>query len=86
MQPVGKFYENDPHIIPKGQQYPLEILCLKAFGVDIDLLVAVLVVEYGLDFGETFNKRGNLVTEQIANVLDRIVGIFDYIVQKGSRY
>ena len=86
VEAVGELYQHDPHVIVQRQQDPLEVLRLKALGVGIiEFLAAVLVVEHVLDLGQAVHKTCDLVTEELAYVIHRIVSVFHDIVEQGGR-
>ena len=78
MEAVGKLDEHDAYVVIQREQDALEVLCLHAL-----LLRLVLVVEYGLDLGESFHDRRYFVTEEVAKVIDGICGILHYIMEQG---
>ena len=76
MQTVGDLDQNHTHVVRQCEQNFAEILrLLRGFGV-----------EYSRHFGQSIDHCGDLLTEHIGNILDRIFGIFNHIVQQRGYY
>ena len=74
MQPVTNFDENNTYIIAHCEQKLLEILCLgRRF-----------IAEYAAaNLCQSVDYLCNLRAEDVFNILDSIIRIFDYIVEQG---
>ena len=79
VQTVSQLYQYHTHVIIECEENTLEIFRLNA--LDLGL---VFIVENRLDFGETVNKGGDFVPEEVAYILYSIVGVLHDIVQKRS--
>ena len=79
VQTVGQLYQDHTHVIIECQENTLEIFRLNA--LDLGL---VFIVEDCLDFGETVNKGGDFVPEEVAYILHCVVSVLHNIVQKRS--
>ncbi len=85
VQAVCQFYEHHADVVVESEQDSLEILSLYALGGCHGAALVHLVVEHGLDLGQTVDKQGDVVPEEIAYIVDGIVGIFHHVVKKGGR-
>ena len=83
VQPVRELDQHDADVVVEGQQDALEVLRLEALRAG-RLTLAVLVVQHGLDLGEAVHQGRDLVPEEVADVLDRVGGVFDDVVQQGG--
>ena len=83
VQAVGQLDQDDAHVVVEGHQDAPEVFCLEAHAVR-QVLVLVVVVQGGLDLGESVDQRGDLPAEQPFDVLHREVGILHYVVEQGG--
>ena len=77
MQTVCKLDQNHPYVIIECQEDTLEV-----FGLHALLLGFVFIVEYGLDLCKTFHECRHFVTEELSEVVDCVVSIFDHVMQQ----
>ena len=82
VQAVCKLDEHHTNIVVERQQYPLEILGLYAFGGGDRPALAVFIIQHRLDLGKAIHEQGDMVPEEIADIVDGIVRIFHHIVQQ----
>ena len=80
VQPVRQLDEHYPYIVVQGKEDALKVLCLKAFCRYAGLF---LVVQDVLDFGKAVHQGGDLVAEELLQVLYRTFRVFHYVVQEG---
>ena len=73
VQTVGNLYENDPDVLAHCEQELLEVL---------GLLRSVCAEHTARNLCKAIDNAGNFVTKEVAYVLDRVVGVFDNIVQQ----
>ena len=79
VQTVSKLDQDYTHIVIEREEDSLEILCLHAF-----LCGLVFIVEHGLDLSKTFHDGCDLISEQAAQILYSVVGVFYHIVKEGG--
>ena len=77
MQTVCKLDQNHPYVIIECQEDTLEV-----FGLHALLLGFVFIVEYGLDLCKTFHECRHFVTEELSEVVDCVVSVFDHVMQQ----
>ena len=82
VEPVGELDQHHAHVVVERQQDALEVLGLEALRGGFAL--AVLVVEHGLDLGQAVHQGGDLVAEQVADVLDGVGGVLHDVMQEGG--
>ena len=86
VQTVRQFDEHDPHIVVEREQNTFEILGLKTLGLYVGHLGSVLIVEHGLDFGQTVHQGCNLGSEQGTYVIHGVFSVFHHVVQQGGSH
>ena len=79
VQAVSKFDQHNPYIIVESKKDTLEILRLYAL-----LLCLVFIVKDRFDLGKSIHEGSDLVSEKIPDIIDRVVGIFNHIMQQGG--
>ena len=79
LQLVGEFYQHHAHVVPHCQEHSLEVLRLLAFRCGCRA-----GAEYLFEIHKALHKPRNLVVEQGADVIDRILRIAGYVVQEGG--
>ena len=83
VQTVRELYQDHPDVVIEGQQDALEVLGLEALGAGRGSF-PVLVVQHGLDLGESVHERGYFVAEQAPDVVHRVAGVLHHVVEQGG--
>ena len=86
MEPVGELYEDDPDVVVERQKNSLEVLRLHALLLEHFGTLSVIVVKDRFDFGKPVHQGGDFLSEEVPDILHRIVGVFNYVVEKGGAY
>ena len=81
MESVCKFNEYNTYVVVKSKENSLEVLGLHAL-----LLGLVFIIKDSLDLGESFNKSRYLISEKTSEIIDSVVRVFHYVMQKRCHY
>ena len=84
METVCQLDEDDTYVVVHRKEYLLEVFSLQTFCLVAALFGSVFLVENYLHLGKAVYQRGHLLTEEVLDVLYRILGILDYIVEEGG--
>ena len=81
MKTVGKLDKYDPYVVIERKKNAFEVLSLHTF-----LHCLIFVIKHCLYLRETLYKCSDLVSEQIAEIIDSVVGVFNHVMEQGGDY